>query len=402
MENTNPKVMTPQKSNTQTLVLNKVQQKAVLFQRYMKDRYVLRLNTLSDKVEYDDRISTGLGFRKIDDRRLNTMVMDAQLSGIDVSDRDMKRYIHSMDVPEYNPVDNYLDRVNGTWDGKDRLTELANRIKTDNPRFYKWFPVWLRGVVAQWKGKSTMYGNSVAPIIIGRQGWHKSTFCRQLLPPELSFGYTDQLDFGSKRDIDLTIKHYLLVNVDEFDQLTRRTQNGNLKNLLQRTDSKTRRLFTSDVDEARRYASFMGTSNVTDLLTDPTGSRRFLCVELKAPIDTETPIGYDQLYAQILQELEEGKPYWFSEEEVEQIMESNQQFMRVELTEQLFKEYFRKPLDDKEGEWMSPTEILRRVKLQRGDLDMSVERFGRYLKNMTSLPCRRGKRSMQYKVVLAA
>lgn len=156
------------------------------------------------------------------------------------------------------------------------------------------------------------------------------------------------------------------------------------------------------MDEARRYASFIGTSNVTDLLTDPTGSRRFLCVELKAPIDTETPIEYDQLYAQILQELEEGKPYWFTEEEVEQIMESNQQFMHVELTEQLFKEYFRKPMEDQEGEWMSPTEILRRVKLQRGDLDMSVERFGRYLKNMTSLPCRRGKRSMQYKVVLAA
>ena len=99
-------VMTPQKSNEQIMVLNKVQQKAVLFQRYMRDRYALRLNTLTGKVEFDDRISNGLGFRKIDDRRLNTMVIDARLSGIDVNDRDMKRYIHSMDVPEFNPVDN--------------------------------------------------------------------------------------------------------------------------------------------------------------------------------------------------------------------------------------------------------------------------------------------------------
>ena len=294
-------VMTPQKSNEQIMVLNKVQQKAVLFQRYMRDRYALRLNTLTGKVEFDDRISNGLGFRKIDDRRLNTMVIDARLSGIDVNDRDMKRYIHSMDVPEFNPVDNYLDTVNGKWDGKDRLTELGNRINTDNPHWARWFAIWMRGMVAQWKGMSQQYGNSVAPIIIGRQGWHKSTFCRQLLPPELSFGYTDQLNFGSKHDIDLTIKHYLLVNVDEFDQLTKRVQNGYLKNLLQRTDSKTRKLFTDDVDEARRYASFMGTSNVNDLLTDPTGSRRFLCVELTGPIDTHTPIEYDQLYAQILQ-----------------------------------------------------------------------------------------------------
>lgn len=395
-------VMTPQKSNEQIMVLNKVQQKAVLFQRYMRDRYALRLNTLTGKVEFDDRISNGLGFRKIDDRRLNTMVIDARLSGIDVNDRDMKRYIHSMDVPEFNPVDNYLDRINGKWDGKDRLTELGNRINTDNPHWARWFAIWMRGMVAQWKGMSQQYGNSVAPIIIGRQGWHKSTFCRQLLPPELSFGYTDQLNFGSKHDIDLTIKHYLLVNVDEFDQLTKRVQNGYLKNLLQRTDSKTRKLFTDDVDEARRYASFMGTSNVNDLLTDPTGSRRFLCVELTGPIDTHTPIEYDQLYAQILQELEEGKPYWFSEDEVQQIMESNKQFMHEELSEQLFREYFREPLDDEEGEWMSPTEILRKVKSQRDNLDMSVERFGKYLSNMSSLPRRRGKHSTLYKVVLAA
>lgn len=401
MRNTR-RVMTPQKSNEQVLALNKVQQKAVMFQRYMKDRYALRLNMLTGKVEYDDRISTGLGFRKIDDRRLNTMVIDAQLSGIDVNDRDMKRYIHSMDVPEYNPVDNYLDKVKGKWDGKDRIAELANRIQTDNANWPRWFAIWLRGMVAQWKGMSQQYGNSVAPIIIGKQGWHKSTFCRQLLPPELSFGYTDQLNFGSKHDIDLTIKHYLLVNVDEFDQLTKRVQDGYLKNLLQRTDSKTRRLFTDDVDEARRYASFIGTSNVSDLLTDPTGSRRFLCMELSGPIDTETPIDYDQLYAQILQELEEGKPYWFSDEEVQKIMASNKTFMQMKLTEQIFREYFRYPENEKEGEWLLATEIFQEVKAKRGNLNMSVEQFGKYLTSLKIFPYKHSKRGNMYKVVLAA
>ena len=70
--------------------------------------------------------------------------------------------------------------------------------------------------------------------------------------------------------------------------------------------------------------------------------------------------------------------------------------------QELFREYFREPLDDEEGEWMSPTEILRKVKSQRDNLDMSVERFGKYLSNMSSLPRRRGKHSTLYKVVLAA
>ena len=33
-------------------------------------------------------------------------------------------------------------------------------------------------------------------------------------------------------------------------------------------------------------------------LTDPTGSRRYLCVEVTGIIDTESPVNYQQLYAQ--------------------------------------------------------------------------------------------------------
>jgi predicted P-loop ATPase len=241
----------------------------------------------------------------------------------------------------------------------------------------------------------------VAPVIIGRQGWRKSTFCRLLLPPELAFGFTDQLDFGNRRDIDLTISHYLLVNIDEFDQLTKHSQNGYLKNLLQRTDSKQRKLFTDSVNEKRRYASFIGTSNVSDLLTDPTGSRRFLCVELTAPIDTVTPIDYTQLYAQAVAELNQKLPYWFTEEEVKEIMASNRNFMQMDEQEVLFNEYFRAPMDDSEGVWLSPTEILAHLnKKYKGQLKMSLRQMGIYLRNTPNIPFRKLHSSNEYKVVL--
>ena len=35
-----------------------------------------------------------------------------------------------------------------------------------------------------------------------------------------------------------------------------------------------------------------------DLLTDPTGSRRFICIEVTGTIDTNKAIDYEQLYAQ--------------------------------------------------------------------------------------------------------
>ena len=278
---------------------------------------------------------------------------------------------------------------------------MAARVKTDNPNWDKWFRIWFRGLVAQWRGWNRQYGNSVAPVIIGRQGWRKSTFCRLLLPPELSFGFTDQLDFGNRRDIDLTISHYLLVNIDEFDQLTKHAQNGYLKNLLQRTDSKQRKLFTDSVNEKRRYASFIGTSNVSDLLTDPTGSRRFLCVELSAPIDTVTPIDYIQLYAQAVAELNRKMPYWFTDEDVKEIMVSNRKFLHTDEQEDILSECFRAPENDDEGEWLSPTEIMERIKKNhKGNLNMSLRSIGQYLRNLPNIPFRKMHASNEYKVVL--
>jgi hypothetical protein len=382
-------------------IYNKTQQMELLFHHYMRDRYVLRYNVLKEVPEYRDNNSWSPNFNPIDERRLSKMILEARRRGISVTERDLLRYAKSTDVEDYNPVDEYLNNLHGLWDGKDHIGKMASRVKTNNPNWNKWFRIWFRGLVAQWRGWNRQYGNSVAPVIIGRQGWRKSTFCRLLLPPELAFGFTDQLDFGNRRDIDLTISHYLLVNIDEFDQLTKHAQNGYLKNLLQRTDSKQRKLFTDSVNEKRRYASFIGTSNVSDLLTDPTGSRRFLCVELEAPIDTETPIDYLQLYAQAVAELDQKQPYWFTEEEVREIMESNRQFMQIDEQEQLFNEYFTAPQLPDEGEWISPTDILKHIrKVHNKNFNMSLTTFGRFLKNMPDLPFRRGKNTSEYRVVL--
>ena len=62
--------------------------------------------------------------------------------------------------------------------------------------------------------------------------------------------------------------------------------------------------------ELRRYASFIGTSNQKDLLTDPTGSRRFICIEVTDPIDTNVTIDYRQLYAQAMHLLYKNERYW--------------------------------------------------------------------------------------------
>ena len=50
------------------------------------------------------------------------------------------------------------------------------------------------------------------------------------------------------------------------------------------------------------------------LTTDSTGSRRFVCVYADE-IDNSGLINYDMLYAQLYAELEQGRRYWFEDEE---------------------------------------------------------------------------------------
>ncbi len=78
----------------------------------------------------------------------------------------------------------------------------------------------------------------------------------------------------------------------------------------------------------RRYASFIATSNHKDLLTDPSGSRRFICIEVKGVIDTSRPIDYDELYAQAMHELAHGERYWFNDADEYVMTEANREFQQ--------------------------------------------------------------------------
>lgn len=370
---------------------NKTQRTAMMLRDYMSSRYVLRHNVIQDTAEYRENTTWDTRFRLLDDRVLGKMVSEARLRGIDVWDKDVKRYALSADIPSYNPVEQFITSVRGCWDGKDRIAMLADTVKTQNPHWGEWFRRWFLSMTAQWMGVMGQYGNSVVPLLIGRQGWRKSTFCRQLLPDELQFGYTDQLDFSSKKEIDRTICQYLLVNLDEFDQLSRRNQDGYLKNLLQRADIRTRAPYKTQVATMRRYASFIGTSNQSDLLTDPSGSRRYLCVELSGPIDVTSRPNYRQLYAQAVQLVEQGERYWFDDNDVDEIMENNRQYMNKGLAEITFHDLFRTATPDEEGaEWLSSSSLLEEIRSHVGSrATLSPITFGRYLNGLPGICTKR-------------
>lgn len=173
-------------------------------EEFMKRRYELRRNELKGEVEYRERRSYYYDFFPVTEEVLNTISLHAQAEGIDLWDRDVKRYIYSNKIPLFNPLDDYLDHL-PEWDGKDHIRALADTVPTSSKLWRNHFYRWFLGLVAQWKQMSSVYANSVLPLLVGEQGCGKSTWCRNLLPPVLRDFYTDSIDFGNRRDAELML-----------------------------------------------------------------------------------------------------------------------------------------------------------------------------------------------------
>jgi hypothetical protein len=328
---------------------------------FLNTNYELRKNVMRGVAEYRERTGLGFDFCDLTAEARNSITMRALSQGVKCWDKDISRYVNSNDIMLYEPMTDFLDHL-PRWDGKDRVEALARRIKTDYEEWPHLFHIWMRSMVAMWRGKGRLTGNALVPVLIGRQGCGKTSFCRILLPKKQREYYNDRINFKSESDLNLGLTSFALINLDEFDKITQRQQIV-LKYLVSTSDLKYRPPYGKAYSSHRRYASFIGTTNESSPLTDPSGSRRFICVNVEGDIDFTTPVEYDQLYAQLEHEISELRlRYHLTREEESALMEHNLRYQRIsQLGEQLLT-VFEKPEGTPEtnpdgGKWMKLKEI---------------------------------------------
>ena len=369
---------------------------------FLCKKYDFRYNSVMKFTEYRPKDKDYWGYQPVDARVQKRMTLEVQLANIRVSIKDVRNYLESDLLSTYNPVENFLFKCMGKWDGKDHIRALARTVPTDNPHWEDWFYTWFLAMVDQWRSYShRKYGNSVAPLLISKQGYNKSTFCRSLVPPELQWGYNDNLVLSEKRQVLQAMCQALVINLDEFNQISPQVQQGFLKNIIQLPSVKMKPPYGSHVQEFPRMASFIATSNMEDILSDPSGNRRFLGVELTGPIDVSQLPNYEQLYAQALSALQAGEKTYFDAEQTKMIMASNRKFEVISPIDQYFNLYFDLTDDVKQGEYLTAAEIFQELKSHIGSsVKLSnLITFGRKLSQMPSIHRKRFNDGMRYLVV---
>ena len=323
---------------------------------FLNSNYELRKNLLTGVAEYREKFSDDQRFKPLTEEVRNDMTLRATELGLKSWDRDVNRFIDSTRIEQYDPVNTWLDKL-PKWDGHDYIADLAARVPTSQPHWEKYLRFWLIGMVAQWReSDKQLTGNSLTPLLIGRQGCGKTRFCKIILPPELRDYYNDKINFKNEFDLNIALTSFALINIDEFDKTTN-SQQIVLKYLLSSSDVKFRPPYGKTIKQYRRYTSFIGTTNQMKPLVDPTGSRRFVCVGVTGKINFEDNLEHEQLFAQALHLFNQGERYWLEDDEIQTLIEENEPFQKLNDLVEMIGETFRRPKETESAKWWSLGDI---------------------------------------------
>ena len=323
---------------------------------FLNANYDMRKNLLTGVAEYREKYSDKQTFKPLTEEVRNNMTLSAIELGLKAFDKNMNRFIDSTRIEQYDPVNTWLDKL-PKWDGHDYIAELAQRVPTDQPHWEKYMKMWLTGVVAQWRESDRqLTGNALVPLLIGRQGCGKTRFCKILLPKELRDYYNDKINFKNEFDLNIALTSFALINIDEFDKTTK-GQQVVLKYLLSSADVKFRPPYGKTIKQYRRYTSFIGTTNKRKPLTDPTGSRRFVCVGVTGHIDYTDSLNHRQLYAQALHLFKSKERFWLNDEEIKELIKENEPYQQLYTLEEMIAATFRKPKPSEAARWFNIDEI---------------------------------------------
>ena len=332
-------------------------------EQFLNDNYLFRRNVLNGKVEFS--IKPAEDYRPLTQEALNSIIRRAKKENIcekGSPKTEIVEFVHSEDVPAYNPIGDYLNRL-PAWDGQNHIARLFSRLPGITSEQQGFLATWLLSTVAHWQQMDTLHGNECVPTLIGAQGCGKTTFFQRLLPPELREYYLDHLNLSNKFDKEMALTNNLLVNLDELDAI-RPSQHAALKQTLSKSKVNGRPIYGCAQDDRPRFASFVATTNNPHPLTDATGSRRYICLTIPQGlfIDNSGEIDYEQLYAQVLHELTVAKtPYWFNNEEVARIQELNQNYLEQKDIAEMVEICFRKPREGEVSKSMNSKMLLQQI-----------------------------------------
>jgi hypothetical protein len=341
---------------------------------YLSSHYQLRYNTVTSKLEIrklypntdqrtchcedGHRPSEATSFHPLTDYQENSILRELLKSNLKCSAALLRSILYSDFSKFFDPFRDYFLHL-PLWDGQtDYIQQMAETVNTTSQDLWcKCFKKWLVAAVASVLDNKTV--NHTAIILSGSQGIGKTTWMLNLCPPELN----DYLFSGTinpnNKDTLIHLAECMFINMDELENMNR-SEIGAFKEIITKSAIRMRRAYGHHIEAFTRRASFMGSVNSSQFLTDSTGSRRFLCFEILS-INYQHTIDLRMVYAQAFNLFQQGFKFYFDKDEIDAITQSNEQFQINTAEEELLLTYFQKVQLSEAINFLSAAEILNRI-----------------------------------------
>lgn len=260
-----------------------------------------RLNLMTQGVEFDGRA--------IPEGRIGSFreqVEDAPWGGFSPSEAAVMQAIRTLaEDHAHHPVQSYLNGL--AWDGVARLDAVATELLHADPdplvslMVQRWF------ISAVARALSPGCQVDTALVLMGAQGRRKSSFFRALAGDWFA---DTEIRIGDK-DSYGQIHAAWLTELGELDRVTSLRHAGEVKAFVSRRADTFRPPYARTTATFPRSCVLVGSTNENEFLNDPTGSRRFWVVRVRATIDAELVAAWrDQLWAEAVHRHRQGEIHY--------------------------------------------------------------------------------------------
>jgi len=329
----------------------------------------LKKNLITRKVE--------LNGRAIDDNDINSLFLDSKAVFKESTKDLITSIIFSNRIPSYNPLHEFFEEelYQTTEDHWPNIQLLLSSVITDTPNADKFILRWLLSAVA------SAYGNHSALVLVfcgEKQGTGKTYWFRYLLPKPIRYLYAEsKMDAG--KDDEILMCGKLIINDDEYGGKSKKEEKR-LKELTSKEYINVREPYGRVSVDLKRLSVFCGTTNETQILSDPTGNRRVIPVHI-LDIDHDLYNQCDKvgLWRELFCMFQMGAEYTILKEDILELNASTEMFKLSTPEEDLIHKKLQPGGTTHYGEWMSLTEIQQYLMADTKFNYLNTNRIGQIL-----------------------
>ena len=224
-------------------------------------------------------------------------------------------------VRSFSPVASYLNSL--SEENPDYIEEYIRKtLFITNPLQIKMIRKKLIATCALGiAGEKVSTKDDTALILKGPQGIGKSTFLKILASPEL---FCDNIYNFLDKDERIKAHKYWIIEWQELETFLGRRETSLVKSILSTQEDHLRKPYGRVDERMVRHFSIWGTTNQNEFLSDNTGNRRYLVVNVNQKIDLEyARINRDKLWAAVKAAYLSGEKWWFDRKEESDIEHEN-------------------------------------------------------------------------------